>query len=63
MCLYYTGVWESGSEDTQAEGFITGEIYIMIPGWTQSKKEEAAAPVGEAAGVTVARATTPMTGA
>ena len=45
-----------GSEDTQAEGFITGEINIMIPGWTQSRKEEAAAaaapPVGEAAGVT-----------
>ena len=44
-----------GSEDTQAEGFITGEINIMIPGWTQSRKEEAAAaPVGEAAGVTAA---------
>ena len=50
--------WGPGSEDTQAEGFITGEINIMIPGWTQSRKEEAAAaaaaPVGEAAGVTAA---------
>ena len=62
MSILHRGL---GSEDTQAEGFITGEIYIMIPGWTQSQKEEeeAAVPVGEAAGVTVARATTPITGA
>ena len=67
MSILHRGL---GSEGTQAEDFITGQIYIMIPGRTQSRKEEVAAAAaaeattaaGEAAGVTArCAASTPIT--